>query len=157
MYIYNIYNIIYIIYTYIHICKKQDGHNIYMYSRKQWALPIITTIVVWQLMHAGIWRTVTHCFSWLHVYITLILLPWDLSTLRIVNHLWLLIIRSLLGLLSSLVPITCNCTSCTHVYELAQNHCGDKSLIIVMLKDRFLYFLCKKSYLQFESNQAGFY
>ena len=101
-------------------------------------------------MHAGIWRTVTHCFSWLHVYIMLILLPWDLSTLRIVDHLWLLIIRFLLGLLSSLVLITCNCTSCTHVYELAQNHCGDKSLIIVIIVcwriDSFIFFAKKAIY-----------
>ena len=30
-------------------------------------------------------------FSWLHIYITLILLLWDLSSLSVVNHFWLLI------------------------------------------------------------------
>ena len=40
-------------------------------------------------------------FSWLY-YITFILLLWDLSALCIVDHLWPLILCSLLSLLSSL-------------------------------------------------------
>ena len=45
---------------------------IYMLSWKQCALPVITTMALWQLMHLGTWCTVTHCgdnregilFSW---------------------------------------------------------------------------------------------
>ena len=42
-----------------------------------------------------------HCFHD-YIYITLILLLWDLSTLCVVDHLWPLILRSLLCLLSTL-------------------------------------------------------
>ena len=42
-----------------------------------------------------------HCFHD-YIYITLILLLWDLSTMCVVDHLWPLILRSLLCLLSTL-------------------------------------------------------
>ena len=74
----NILNIlIYIyIYIYIHIYKlhklskthrllkaprsKMGVIVIYMQSRKQCALPVITTMTLWQLMHLGTLCTVTH-------------------------------------------------------------------------------------------------
>ena len=76
IYIYNIYIYVIIIYLYIYIyihiyiCK-------YMLSWKQCALPAITTMALWQLMHLGTWARVhelpqSHCgdnkegtlFSW---------------------------------------------------------------------------------------------
>ena len=49
-----------------------------------------------------------HIFLWFNVYIMLILLPWDLSTLCIMDHLCILIMLSLLGLLSTLWFISIN-------------------------------------------------
>ena len=48
----------------------------YLQSWKQCALPVITTMALWQLMHLGTWCTFTHCWykwtkecsSWLHIY-----------------------------------------------------------------------------------------
>ena len=75
---------------------------IYIQSWKQCALLVITKMALWQLMLLGTWCTCTSCtpcaqvhelqqnhcgnnregtlFSWLHIYITPILLLWDLST-----------------------------------------------------------------------------
>ena len=56
-----------------------------------------------------------------------LLLLWDLNALCIVDHLWLIILCSLLNLLStfgSLVLAMCNRTSCAQVHELSQSHCG---------------------------------
>ena len=80
-YIYNIY---------IYICIY-----IYMLSWKQCVLPVITAMALWQLMHLGPWAigVITgraHCFN-NNIYITFILLLWDLNTLCVVDHLWLLI------------------------------------------------------------------
>ena len=86
------------IYIYIYI-------YIYIQSWKQFALPVITTMALWQLMHFETWCTSctpcaqvhelpqSHCgdnregrlFSWLYIYITPILLLWDLSTLCVVD------------------------------------------------------------------------
>ena len=68
-----------------------------------------------------------HCFH-NNIYIMLILLLRDLSTLCIVDHLWPLILRSLLSLLITLWLIgTSNAyrTLCVQVHELSQSHCGD--------------------------------
>ena len=71
------------------ISQKQDGRNMYVQSWKQCALPVITTMALWQLMHLGTWcRWCTSCpqvlelpqshsgqnqegtlFSWLNRYI----------------------------------------------------------------------------------------
>ena len=63
------------------------------------------------------------------------------------------------ALFGLLVPITCNCTSCTHVHELAQNHCGDKSLIIVIIVywriDSFFFF-AKKAIYSFRATKPAF-
>ena len=38
---------------------------IYMQSWKQCALPVITTMALWELMHLGTWCTVAHCwYQW---------------------------------------------------------------------------------------------
>ena len=58
----------------------------------------------------------------------LILLLWELSTLYLVDHLWPLILRSLLRFVEhsgSLVPAMWNRTSCAQVHEFPQSHCGD--------------------------------
>ena len=63
------------------------------------------------------------------------------------------------ALFGSLVPTTCNCTSCTHAHELAQNHCGDKWLIIVIIVcwriDSFFFF-AKKAIYSFRGTKAAF-
>ena len=42
---------------------------IYMLSWKQCALPVITTMALWQLMHLGTWCTVIHCwYQWTKEY-----------------------------------------------------------------------------------------
>ena len=64
-----IYIYIYIIYIYLYI---------YMLSWKQCALPVVTTMTLWKLMHLGTWCMVH----------TLILLLWDLNTLCVMDHLW---------------------------------------------------------------------
>ena len=67
-----------------------------------------------------------HCFHDC-IYIMLNLLLWDLSTLCFVDHLWPLILRSLLCLFSILWFIGTskwNRTSCAQVHELPQSHCG---------------------------------
>ena len=44
---------------------------IYMQSWKQCALPVITTMALWQLIHLGTWWTVTHCWhQWAKEYST---------------------------------------------------------------------------------------
>ena len=61
MYIYYIYNLYIYVYTgiiYIHIYI-----HIYMLSSKQWALPVITTMALRQLMHLGRWCTMPKCMS----------------------------------------------------------------------------------------------
>ena len=87
---------------------KSKMSVIYMLSWKQCALPIITTMALWQLMHLSTCCTVhdvpkcmschkaivvitgsAHCF-YDCIYIKLILLLWDSSTLCVVDHLWLL-------------------------------------------------------------------
>ena len=63
-----------------------------------------------------------------YIYITLILLQWDLSTLFFVNHLWPLILHSCFAcsaFFGSLVPAMWNHTSRAQVPELPQSHCGD--------------------------------
>ena len=105
-YIYKyIYMYIYI-YIYIHIRGKMDiiytcNHEINVpspLSPQQFCGNSCTQVYDVQL----------HTFLWLHVYIMLTLLPWDLKTLRIVDHLWLLIILSLLDLLNTLWFISTN-------------------------------------------------
>ena len=63
------------------------------------------------------------------------------------------------ALFGSLVPITCHCTSCTHVHELAQNHCGDKSLITAITVcwriDSFFFFAGKVIY-SFRATKPAF-
>ena len=54
-----------------------------------------------------------------YIYITPILLLWDLRTLYVVDHLWLE--HSLI----SLMPATCNRISRAQVHELPQSYCGD--------------------------------
>ena len=106
-------------YVYIH---KQNGCNIYAINEwKPYALPVITT---WQLMHLGTWATghvnpvhqyitvhhVAKCIScykaivvitgrWNSfrdcIYVMLILLLWDSSTLCVVDHLWPLTYKSI--------------------------------------------------------------
>lgn len=68
-----------------------------------------------------------HYFSWLHIYYVLTLFLWDLSTPCVVDHLWVLLLRSFLsllsiGLLKSSISI---CTSCILAHELPQNHSAD--------------------------------
>ena len=69
-----------------------------------------------------------------YIYITPMLLLWDLSTLYVVEHLLLLTLRSLFSLLStiwiiwlfgSLVPAMHNFTSWSQVHELPRSHCSD--------------------------------
>ena len=43
---------------------------IYMQSWKQCTLPVITT-ALWQLMHLGIWCTITNCWCNLYIYIVI--------------------------------------------------------------------------------------
>ena len=66
------------IYIYIYILYIHLYIYIYMLSWKQCALPVITTMALWKLMHLGTWCTV-HTF---------ILLLWGLSTLCVMDHLW---------------------------------------------------------------------
>ena len=71
------------------------------------------------------WRE--NCFHD-YIYITPIFLQQGLLTLFVVDHLWPLILRPLLCLLStagSLVPATCNRTSCAQLLELLKSHCCD--------------------------------
>ena len=65
--------------------------SLYMLSWKQCALPVITTMALWQLMHFVVITGRAHCFHD-NTYITPILLLWDLSTLCVMDHLWPLII-----------------------------------------------------------------
>ena len=63
LYIY-IYIYIYNIYIYVHIYLYMHIY-IYMQSGKGCALPVITTMALWQLMHLATWCTVTHClYQW---------------------------------------------------------------------------------------------
>ena len=59
-----------------------------MLSWKQCALPVITTMALWQLMYLGTWCMVTHC--------------WYQWTKCVVDHLWPIILCFLLSLLSTL-------------------------------------------------------
>ena len=119
------------------ISQKQDGRNIYMQSWKKCAFAVITTMALCQHMHLVTCCTVTYCalwfidciyilhiyiayiLLWLHIYITAILIFWDLSTLCVVDHLWSLVLCSLLSLLSTLWLICtskCNSTWCAQVH-----------------------------------------
>ena len=77
----------------------------------------------------------TYCFQD-YIYIMSTFLLWDLSTLCVVDHIWPLILCSLLGLLSSLwFTGTSNVYMFIHVYakvyELPQSHCGDTQKAIL--------------------------
>ena len=68
--------------------------------------------------------------SRLHIYYAFmpIMLRQILSTLYVVNHFWILILRSMLCLLNtlgSLVLAMCNRTSSAQMHELPQSRCGD--------------------------------
>ena len=116
---------------------------IYMQSWKQYICDIFTYITLLALLvEHSLFRWYQHCVTVDHVtkcmschktivvitgmarcfhdciYIRPILLLWDLSTLCVVDHLWPLILSSLLCLLSTVWFIgTSN--------ELPQSHCGD--------------------------------
>ena len=68
---------------------------IYMLSWKQCALPVITTMDLWQLIHLSTWCLITH----LHI--------------------------GTIGIFGSLLPAMCNRTSYAQVHELPQSHRGD--------------------------------
>ena len=93
------------------ITQKQDEHDIFaiMKTRKQCALPVVTIMALWQLMHACTWCTVTHCwYQWTKECSTSkarsaqSALLRDLRTVCVVVHSWLF---------GSLVSAICNCTS----------------------------------------------
>ena len=82
-----------------------------MLSWKQCILPVITAMALWQLMHLGPWAigVITgraHCFN-NNIYITFILLLWDLNTLCVVDHLWLLIYIYIYIYIKHIIYITC--------------------------------------------------
>ena len=49
--------------------KKMIYIYLCMQSWKQCALPVITTMALWQLMHLGTWYTVTCIYTYIYVYI----------------------------------------------------------------------------------------
>ena len=100
-----IYMYIYI-YIYIHIRGKMD--IIYTYNHEINVPPPLSPQQFCGNSCTQVYDVQLHTFLWLHVYIMLTLLPWDLKTLRIVDHLWLLIILSLLDLLNTLWFISTN-------------------------------------------------
>ena len=96
---------------------------IFFQSWKQFALPVITTMFLWQLIHLGTWWTVhivpkymschraivvitgeAHCFHDC-IYIALIWHLWNLSALWVVDHLWPLIIYTKSYNLIKIIPI----------------------------------------------------
>ena len=106
------------------ITQKQDEHDIFaiMKTRKQCALPVVTIMALWQLMHAC---TVTHCwYQWTKECSTSkarsaqSALLRDLRTVCVVVHSWLF---------GSLVSAICNCTSC------AKKQSGGYMIAYIML------------------------
>ena len=89
--------IIIIIYMYILDIWTYICIFMYMQTWKQCALPVITTMAMWQLIHLVTWCTVTHY--------ALCLGCW--------------------ALFGSLVSAMCNRTSCAQGHELPHSHCGD--------------------------------
>ena len=57
-----------------------------------------------------------------YIYITPILLLWNLSTLCVADHLWPLILRSFVAYWVLFGPAMCNRTSYAQVHDLPQNH-----------------------------------
>ena len=57
-----------------------------------------------------------------YIYITPILLLWNLSTLCVTDHLWPLILRSFVAYWVLFGPAMCNRTSYAQVHDLPQNH-----------------------------------
>ena len=63
------------------------------------------------------------------IYIMLILLLWDLSTVcrgSLMTTYVMLLALACWALFGSLVPAMCNCASCAQVHELPQSYCDDK-------------------------------
>ena len=64
-------------------------------------------------------------FSWLYLYITIILFLWDLNIVLWITyyHLYYAPCLACWALFGS--PAMCSHTSCTQVYDLPQSHCDD--------------------------------
>ena len=101
----------------LYICNHED--NVPSWWSPQWLCGNSCTLAHDVQFILVITRR-AHCFHDC-IYITPILLLWVLSTLRVADHLWPLILRSFLSLLRTL----CNRTSRVQVHELPQSHCGD--------------------------------
>ena len=53
------------------VLKHRKISVVYIQSWKQYALPVIITMALWQLMHLGTWWTVTNCwYQWTKKYST---------------------------------------------------------------------------------------
>ena len=96
----------------------------------------------------GTWPKSGECFHYC-MYIMLILLLWNLNNLCVMNHLWPLMLCSLLSFLNTLwfigtSNVMYSCTSCTQVHELPQS---EKNITI--LENEQCYF--KHSHIKYSS------
>ena len=103
----------------------------------------------WFCGNSCTWVHVYYAHLASYIYIMLILRLWDMSILWVVDHLWPLVLCSLLSLLSTLwfigtSNVMYNHTSCTQVHELPQSKKN-----ITILENERCYF--KHSHIKYSS------